>query len=385
MDRNSSEFNGHTGHLDGVIQECVAGWAWNSLTPDQAVYVDIYINGDLYQTVKADQFRQDLLEAGIGNGAHGFIYPLGTKKLDSNSMISVRLAGTALELCNSPTCIADIQTLQQQWDLTTLKIDPYNIKNSLDKLNSVKIKHLLIDINDTCNINCVYCPNVRSSKRIELENFQILLARCLEKVDIFQIGCGQEPTADIRLPEFYRTLQASQLRPGKITMITNATLLHRQDISLFQDCGLTELQISLDTVDSEINTITRRGAELSKISENLQYLREKCPDLNLVFSVVIHALTLDGVEALIDFGDSFGVIRYYIREIFDHWPLTLQSRNKDYRDWLKKLSLQAGEFQQMQNRLKKHPSFAKITFIPSENLGFVLQDMQQAEYSVRRF
>jgi len=383
MKRNTLRFEKQNGHLDGVVQGYVVGWAWNSLTPDEPVDVDIYVNGEFYNTVKADQYREDLLSAGISNGVHSFIYRLDLENNGSTYLLSVRLAGTTSEISNSPMWITSTKKLESKHHLTTLKIDPDNIAFSLENLDSARIDHLLIDINDTCNAECVYCPNPRSRKRIELEQFTTLLDRCVEEVDTLQIGCGQEPTLDVRLPDFYRALHSAKLQPKRLTMITNATLLHRQDVGLFRDCGLTDLQISLDTVDPEINAITRRGTELAQIVHNLRDFREKCPDLGVLFSVVVNSLTIGGIEALIDFGDSLGVSHYYLREVFDHAPPSLLPRNDDYRDWIKKISLMPGEFQQMKERLSHHPSLNKITFIAAEGLGSFLQDMLLADRSVR--
>ncbi len=382
-DHNPVTFTAPTGYLDGVIDGYIAGWAWNPVTPEQPVSVDIWIDDKLYLTVNANQFRQDLLTAGVGNGSHSFLCPLKLNNPNQKHQISVRLAGTSSELINSPMGITNLVKPEPKWDLISLKIDPYNIEFSLKKLKSARIKHLLIDINDTCNADCVYCPNLRSQKRIELAEFEELLTNKLAFVETFQFGCGQEPTADKRLPQFYQALHQAELKPQRTTMISNATLLHRHDLQLFQACGLVDLQVSLDTVDTDINAITRRGTEVAQIRKNLQYIREKCPDLGLIFSAVINSLTLGGVEKLLNFGESLGVTHYYLREIFDHTPASFTARNQDYQEWMSKLTLQPGEFQQMRERLSHHPTFDKITFIPAENLSAVLQDMNQSNHNVR--
>src|SRR5437868_1775099 len=44
----------------------ISGWAWDSTKPNTPISVNIFSNGVLIATVPADQFRQDLLDAGIG-------------------------------------------------------------------------------------------------------------------------------------------------------------------------------------------------------------------------------------------------------------------------------------------------------------------------------
>jgi hypothetical protein len=61
------------GYLD--IADCnnIVGWAWDRTAPDAPLLVDIYDGNNLIAgSVLANQFRQDLQNAGKGNGQHGF-------------------------------------------------------------------------------------------------------------------------------------------------------------------------------------------------------------------------------------------------------------------------------------------------------------------------
>lgn len=66
----------YVGHLDTVSEKQLTGWAWNSVD-DSAVRVDFHIyNGNkLVKTfyTTANQYREDLKNAGVGNGRHGFV------------------------------------------------------------------------------------------------------------------------------------------------------------------------------------------------------------------------------------------------------------------------------------------------------------------------
>jgi hypothetical protein len=42
------------------------GWAWDANHPNTSINVDVYDGNTLIATVAANQFRQDLLNAGIG-------------------------------------------------------------------------------------------------------------------------------------------------------------------------------------------------------------------------------------------------------------------------------------------------------------------------------
>lgn len=64
------------GNLDVVNQTTIAGWAWQPETPNDPIDVHIYINQQLEAVVKAEIYRPDLELAGVGNGSHGFVYPI---------------------------------------------------------------------------------------------------------------------------------------------------------------------------------------------------------------------------------------------------------------------------------------------------------------------
>ena len=49
----------------------LSGWAWDN-TPNSPINVDIYRDGSFVTSISANAFRQDLVNAGKGNGAHGY-------------------------------------------------------------------------------------------------------------------------------------------------------------------------------------------------------------------------------------------------------------------------------------------------------------------------
>jgi hypothetical protein len=91
------------GSLDGVSAEGIAGWAWDSSQPDTPIKVDIFDGDKKVTTVTADEFRQDLLDAKIGNGKHGFTYAIPDSLKDGKShSIQAKISGTNQELDGSP-------------------------------------------------------------------------------------------------------------------------------------------------------------------------------------------------------------------------------------------------------------------------------------------
>jgi len=87
------------GFQDVTNSAYVAGWVWNHETPDTPVSVAIYDGALWLATVTAQMYRRDLHHAGIGNGAHGFVYPLERHLRDHRAHhITVQIVGTDVTL-----------------------------------------------------------------------------------------------------------------------------------------------------------------------------------------------------------------------------------------------------------------------------------------------
>jgi hypothetical protein len=63
----------YEGFLDAVSCVGVGGWAWTSSQPERPLTIDLYDGARLLATTSADKLRLDLLDAGKGNGRHGFV------------------------------------------------------------------------------------------------------------------------------------------------------------------------------------------------------------------------------------------------------------------------------------------------------------------------
>ncbi len=313
--------------------------------------------------VLADQYRGDLFDLGFGDGRYGFRWVLDVDLLDGDSFVlNVEDALTGTPLTGSPALLGLGQALR----IAELKIDPANIHKVSKVLSGAQIDSLLIDINDTCNADCVYCPNLRSRDLIELEEFEQFLSSCLQSVRYVQFGCGQEPMLDKRLPAFFDVLSKSSVSVEKISMITNGSFLRRFDMGVFVRGGLSELQVSIDTVDPVINDVTRSGTDIESIIAELERVVGEYSGLEIVFSVTVNAFSIHSLEDLLDMGKALRVKNYYIREVFDRMSASSEKRRPDYDEWMQKLVLRPGEFELLQKRLKRHAEYEKITFISSK-------------------
>jgi hypothetical protein len=64
------------GYVDLVGPDRICGWAQNVDHPEAPVCLDIYVGGRSIGQVLANQFRDDLKQAGLGSGCHSFDFAL---------------------------------------------------------------------------------------------------------------------------------------------------------------------------------------------------------------------------------------------------------------------------------------------------------------------
>lgn len=96
----------YQGNFDSIDCQSLTGWAWDASQPNTPISVDIYYdNGALLGTVRANQFRQDLLNAGMGNGQHGFTFSLPWFVRNGTHPVTIKYSGLNEQLTNSPRSI----------------------------------------------------------------------------------------------------------------------------------------------------------------------------------------------------------------------------------------------------------------------------------------
>ncbi|HET7884462.1 MAG TPA: hypothetical protein VFL55_26470 [Acetobacteraceae bacterium] len=97
------------GLIDGVRDGQLYGWCCLTQSAEP-VTLEVLVDDRVALTVVADAFRGDLLDAGFGQGRHGFFVPLGSLHAQSYSVIRVRVARHNIELPNSGTRLSDFGT-----------------------------------------------------------------------------------------------------------------------------------------------------------------------------------------------------------------------------------------------------------------------------------
>ena len=75
------------GQAEEVSARSIRGWIWNPLRPFERIGVQIHLDGEVVGEVWADQFRDDLLAEGRGDGYHGFEFLLPPEYHDGESHV----------------------------------------------------------------------------------------------------------------------------------------------------------------------------------------------------------------------------------------------------------------------------------------------------------
>lgn len=207
---------------------------------------------------------------------------------------------------------------------------------------------LRFDSNDDCNLHCVYCHNSRSKRLLDPAVFDRFLRDNVDQIDNFQFGCRMEPTLDRRLVDFMETLHASAARPRKsVALQTNAILLHRHDSKRMVAAGLTDIQMSIDTLNADVFASLRGGAKIGKILRNIRNFSNDFPEVAIKFIVTVAKSNLPHVEELVAFGAEIGVKAVIVREMF-HTPGVAHVDDEA----MEKLVLEDGEFGALATRLQ---------------------------------
>jgi SAM-dependent methyltransferase len=82
------------GCIDLFDQKTVAGWAADLNAPTEPLTVEVYLDDRLHAVVASDGFRQDLADAGYGNGKKAFLVGLDSATSALGRIAKLRLAGS---------------------------------------------------------------------------------------------------------------------------------------------------------------------------------------------------------------------------------------------------------------------------------------------------
>lgn len=164
-----------------------------------------------------------------------------------------------------------------------------------------KHDYLRISLTERCNLRCFYCMPEEGVPHRPSSNFmstdEVLgIAEKFVNLGVKKIRLtGGEPFVRSDISSVLRGL--AQL-PVELAITTNGILLDK-NIDLLEECGVTKLNVSLDTLKPEkFNTITRRDY-FTRVMNNIRMLIDR------KFPVKLNAVVIKGVNdaEIVDFID----------------------------------------------------------------------------------
>ncbi|RCR67301.1 PQQ-dependent sugar dehydrogenase [Larkinella punicea] len=91
------------GYLSVVNCQEMRGWVWDRNKPNTPLTVEFFADGNTIGTVEAKNYRQDLKDAGKGNGEHGYVFQTPSAMRDNvNHQISAKVKNSTYTLKGSP-------------------------------------------------------------------------------------------------------------------------------------------------------------------------------------------------------------------------------------------------------------------------------------------
>jgi hypothetical protein len=92
--------------IDRADCTAISGWVWDKNDADAEVHVELWDRDRYVMAFAANRFREDLIDAGYGNGRHAFRIPTPPQLTDQRPhVIHLRVAGTTQELTDSTRVI----------------------------------------------------------------------------------------------------------------------------------------------------------------------------------------------------------------------------------------------------------------------------------------
>ena len=195
----------------------------------------------------------------------------------------------------------------------------------LDSFNRIH-NYLRISLTDACNFRCHYCmpeentPCIAKSRLMQPDEIEAI-SKVFVGLGVHKIRLtGGEPLARA---EFSDILQRLAPLPVELTLTTNGALLHRF-FPLLQTCGVTSLNISMDSLQPEkFNKIVQRN-QFDQVWMNLWAAAEKG------FSIKINVVAMAGINdgEILDFISLTKDVPLHVRFI-EFMPFTGNQWEKD--------------------------------------------------------
>lgn len=158
-----------------------------------------------------------------------------------------------------------------------LQQDQFHRRVEHDPADPAHISNVVIEINNTCNIDCLMCLtslSTRTKGRMTPEMMELAAAKTTEfgarEVELHTIG---DPLANPRLADVFALLRRHRVRTG---LTTNGLLLHRHVEMLIEFVDVcSSISFSIDGGTAPTYERIRAGGNWDQLIANLDLARER--------------------------------------------------------------------------------------------------------------
>jgi MoaA/NifB/PqqE/SkfB family radical SAM enzyme len=192
---------------------------------------------------------------------------------------------------------------------------------------------VLMDISNKCNLRCRMCHFsfdrvfYRPSEYLTPADFTRIADQVFPYAHTVVLSAGSEPTTS---PHFEEILAiAGKWGLQELKFLTNATLLTPSMISAIIDCGVSQIDVSVDGALASTYEAIRRGARFERLVRNLKRLRDmkqaRGVSTPLVqFNLTLMKSNLAELDRFVDLAEECGVERIGARHLMPYAGLNMQ-------------------------------------------------------------
>lgn len=303
----------YEGYLDGNDGWTAFGWAFDSARPDEPVEVEFLLGPERVGSLKAQDFRPDLQQAGRGNGRHAFSFTLPCA--GGTHALTARIRDTDFILTGSPM-----------------------------RLNQRQLIDLVAgDIVNQCNLRCPFCivdySNVKALKQMSMETFERAIELLpMTKPGNFWLSCLHEPTMHRQFIEFIERVPDSWR--DRISFTTNLSRrVPDGTLERLANSGIHSIRVSFDTRQAELFAELRKKGKYELFESNLLKLSAALATSSrrprLHFITMAFKDNYRDIADLVRYGRDLGAAYHEIRYIYymphlAHWG---KSHILDMTEW----------------------------------------------------
>lgn len=176
-----------------------------------------------------------------------------------------------------------------------------------------KIKYGWIEITNQCNLRCRYCYTSSTNNVGEELRFGEL-KKILRDFKTFGVKIavisGGEPTLR---KDLNKILEYGAKDMGlKMVLVTNGTMLKAETIEVLSLYKIP-VQLSLDSVDSDVYKKARGADLLSRVTDNIDLLLKN--NIEVALAGTLTQISMDSMDGLIDFALDKGIQNIHIGEM----------------------------------------------------------------------